>query len=145
MFSAERYVHIVASDDDLLSLFDELAVHNSGNHSRLAAAPAYSLDFFYLVCIYEHIIGAFKQLVPEVVFQAVCQNRHFTAVDDLDQFLNMMFFEELTFIYQDTVDLPLLVFPEIKAEDVGVVLDDESFSLHSYPGGYEAYAVSVVD
>ena len=145
MLAAQRHIHIVASYHYLLSLFDDSSVDNSGHHGSFSPAPAYSLYFFYLVCIYEHIIGAFKQLVPEVVFQAVCQNRHFTAVDDLDQFLNMMFFEELTFIYQDTVDLPLLVFPEIKAEDVGVVLDEESFSLHSYPGGYEAYAVSVVD
>ena len=80
MLAAQRYVHIVAADDNLFALLYHFAVNNPGNHGCLAAAPAYGLDFFYLVRIYEHVIRAFKQFVTEIIFQTVSKYRHFAAV-----------------------------------------------------------------
>ena len=56
VLTAERNVHVVSADYNLFTLFYELTVYDSCYHCGLTTAPADCLDFFNLVCVYEHII-----------------------------------------------------------------------------------------
>ena len=98
MLSAERHIHIVAADLNLLSRTDKFSIHDTGDHIRLSSAPADRLNLLDFIRIHQQISRTFKQLVAKIVFQSVAHHRTFAAVYDLYQFLHMMLFSELRLI-----------------------------------------------
>ena len=108
---AKRQLYNAVRRKELLPI-DE-AVYHTGNHGCLASAPADGFDFFNFICINQQIIGTFEQFITEVILQPVCKYRHITAVYKFNQLLNMMFFQELTLINENAVDVLLFIFPHI--------------------------------
>lgn len=71
MLSAQRGVHVVAADRDLISLLDNLSILNSGHHGGFPTAPADGLNLFDLICVHQEIVGSFEQLILKIIFQSV--------------------------------------------------------------------------
>ena len=49
---AKRNVHLISTNHNLSAMLNYFTIYDSGNHCRLASAPANSLNFLYLVCVY---------------------------------------------------------------------------------------------